>query len=42
MWRVTRRGDEVDYEDMGGCRFVKLVGEVGMEFLGARDYHYSE
>jgi protein-L-isoaspartate(D-aspartate) O-methyltransferase len=29
LWRVTRRGDQMDYEDLGGCRFVKLVGEEG-------------
>jgi protein-L-isoaspartate(D-aspartate) O-methyltransferase len=29
LWRVTRRGDQLDYEDLGGCRFVKLVGEEG-------------
>jgi protein-L-isoaspartate(D-aspartate) O-methyltransferase len=29
MWRVTRRGDHLDYQDLGGCRFVKLVGEEG-------------
>ena len=29
LWRVTRRGDHLDYEDLGGCRFVKLVGEEG-------------
>ena len=29
LWRVTRKGDRLDYEDLGGCRFVKLVGEEG-------------
>ncbi len=29
LWRVTRRGHQMDYEDLGGCRFVKLVGEEG-------------
>jgi len=27
--RITRRGDEFITEDLGGCRFVKLVGEHG-------------
>jgi len=29
LWRVTRKGDQIGYEDLGGCRFVKLVGEEG-------------
>lgn len=29
LWRVTRRGAQLDYEDLGGCRFVKLMGEEG-------------
>jgi protein-L-isoaspartate(D-aspartate) O-methyltransferase len=29
LWRVTRRDAQLDYEDLGGCRFVKLVGEEG-------------
>jgi protein-L-isoaspartate(D-aspartate) O-methyltransferase len=29
LWRVTRRGDRFDYENLGGCRFVKLVGKEG-------------
>ena len=26
---MTRKGDQPDYEDVGGCQFVKLVGEEG-------------
>jgi protein-L-isoaspartate(D-aspartate) O-methyltransferase len=29
LWRVTRGGTQLDYEDLGGCRFVKLMGEEG-------------
>lgn len=29
LMRVTRRGDELITEDLGGCRFVDLVGEHG-------------
>jgi len=29
LWRVTRSGVQLDYEDLGGCRFVKLMGEEG-------------
>lgn len=29
LYRVTRRGDKFVEEDLGGCRFVDLVGEYG-------------
>jgi protein-L-isoaspartate(D-aspartate) O-methyltransferase len=29
LLRLTRRGDKVLQEDLGGCRFVDLVGEYG-------------
>ncbi len=29
LLRVTRRGDQLVQENLGGCRFVKLVGEHG-------------
>ena len=29
LMRVTRRGDEFISEDLGGCRFVDLIGEHG-------------
>ncbi len=29
--RVTRRGDELETEDLCPCRFVKLIGEEGWE-----------
>ncbi len=29
LMRVTKRGDELISEDLGGCRFVDLVGEHG-------------
>lgn len=29
LMRVTRRGVKSDVEDLGACRFVKLVGEYG-------------
>ncbi len=29
LFRVIRRGNKVDIEDLGGCRFVKLVGRFG-------------
>ncbi|MCB2189882.1 MAG: protein-L-isoaspartate(D-aspartate) O-methyltransferase [Deltaproteobacteria bacterium] len=29
LWRVTRRGEEFVEEDLGGCRFVQLIGEHG-------------
>jgi protein-L-isoaspartate(D-aspartate) O-methyltransferase len=34
LWRVTKKGDQFDYEDLGGCRFVKLVGEEGWNNTG--------
>ena len=27
--RYTRKGDEIISEDLGGCRFVDLIGEHG-------------
>ena len=29
LMRITRRGDRIIEEDLGGCRFVDLVGEHG-------------
>ncbi len=29
LYRITKRGKKFEKEDMGGCRFVKLVGEYG-------------
>ncbi len=29
LYRVTRRGQELVKEDLGGCRFVDLVGQYG-------------
>ncbi len=29
LYRVTRRGDQLIQEDLGGCRFVDLIGEHG-------------
>ncbi|RJX28779.1 MAG: protein-L-isoaspartate(D-aspartate) O-methyltransferase [Desulfarculus sp.] len=29
LFRITRRGEELVREDLGGCRFVDLVGEYG-------------
>lgn len=29
LYRLTRRGQDVTQEDLGGCRFVDLVGEHG-------------
>lgn len=29
LYRVTRQGDQFVEEDLGGCRFVDLVGEYG-------------
>jgi protein-L-isoaspartate(D-aspartate) O-methyltransferase len=29
LYRITRRGDEFIRENLGGCRFVDLVGRYG-------------
>ncbi|KMY68201.1 protein-L-isoaspartate O-methyltransferase [Desulfocarbo indianensis] len=29
LWRITRKGEEFVQEDLGGCRFVDLIGEHG-------------
>jgi protein-L-isoaspartate(D-aspartate) O-methyltransferase len=29
LWRATRKGEKLEKEDLGGCRFVDLVGKHG-------------
>lgn len=31
LWRITRKGDQLAREDLGGCRFVRLIGAEGWE-----------
>lgn len=31
LWRVRRRGDQLQTEDLGGCRFVRLIGDEGWD-----------
>jgi len=31
LWRVTRTPSGIEKEDLGGCRFVKLIGKHGWE-----------
>lgn len=29
LWKIVRRGNMLDREDLGGCRFVRLIGKEG-------------
>ena len=31
LWKITRRGRELLADDLGGCRFVKLIGKEGWQ-----------
>lgn len=31
LWKITRKGNELRSEDLGGCRFVKLLGKEGWQ-----------
>ena len=31
LWKITRNGQQLRSEELGGCRFVKLIGKEGWE-----------